>query len=372
NPSNTPNNNPSNSPSAVQEPVEISGVSLIIPEPPKALESYFGPHEMKRQIADALKETGKSKRAQLRSKRTKANVTEFNALFGGKKSGKLTGPEVSQMLHYADVVRKNNKENIFEHGKLDKICEENDALSWREQMDFAIQEAMREKCEERTDSIELKDPGSEKLTVPQLPADVEDVTQSKKNSICQLLGGIDPEVLSELELDDTNWEVISIDGWSHCGSDTDDQFYLISRDDGLALHSFDEDSEFNDEEASIDACVGGREEQDDQKDKDNANDSTSVKEDKTGDNTEPPKKSSCKKNKKTSSSKDTKTKKESSSESGSIPGTQSSSGEGKSGSVTTTPLKKKKVVVTRKYVGKEDFGDRLVCLGFKPSAEYSK
>ncbi|XP_018010368.1 myb-like protein AA [Hyalella azteca] len=509
---NANDNNNSNNPA---DTVAISGVSLIIPEEPKALESYFDPNEMKRQIADALKDSSVKPKGliksqqQLRSKRSKANINEFHALFGGKKSGKLSSPQVTRMLHYADVVsNKNNKENICElGGKLDQIAEENDVQSLREQMDFAIKDAIRENSpDERWKSVDAsgKPPSPTQMTpnptqlipkpqsasqtppqdtqlmpteaqmvlsetqlgpksqsqtkqetltipkgtsiipketslnpqatplnpqenplspqktplipqetplspqetfliphdtplVPQDPivmrtartsisADQQEVASSKINSIGTLLGGIDPEVLSELELDDTNWEVISVDGWSHCGSDTEDQFYLISRDDALAIHSFDEDSgEFDDEDTddrrSSDLKDEGSSGNADTKD-DSVNISDSIDQnlprvdsnankDELETATKEPTSEQSKKSKGKKNKKGNKQQTNTSKSDTTIPGND--------GGVTacptptcTNPQKKKKVVVTRKYVGKDDFGEKLTALGFSPVTEAGK
>lgn len=333
------------------------------------VESFLTPNEMKKQIADALKETAKTKPSKIRSKRTKNKVSEFNALFGGKKSGKLSGPEVNQMLHYADVVRnkKNNKENICDERKLKEIREENETDAQREtvrqtDINYAIKDALRCNSEERRDSIRSQEDESVKPNSGVLQPKTEacrvrpqdsEVSESKKSSICSLLGGIDPEVLNELELDDTNWEVISVDGWSHCGSDTDDQFYLISREDTLAMHSFDEDSEFD-----SDACESGQDtESDDTAAQECAKDSkdTNVKiEVNDADDT----KKSGKKPKKAGEE---------------TPANNNPiTVETKPAPVNAAAIKKKKVVVTRKYVGKEDFGEKLTSLGFKAVADAAK
>lgn len=352
-----------------------SNVNLALHE--EKVESFLTPNEMKKQIADALKETSKTKPSKIKNKRTRNKVSEFNTLFGGKKSGKLSGPEVNQMLHYADVVRnkKNNKENICDERKLREIREETEADALKEtpresDVNYAIKEALRGKSEERRDSIRSQDEEPSKANSVVLqpkdgpsqvrPQDLE-VSESKKSSICSLLGGIDPEVLNELELDDTNWEVISIDGWSHCGSDTtDDQFYLISREDTLAMHSFDEDSEFD-----SDICESSQ---------DTENEESTAQE-------------TCSKDKKDANIKPEKNESDDSADSKKKAGKKSKKGgdEGAESSITasvveakppssvnTTPLKKKKVVVTRKYVGKEDFGEKLTSLGFKTVPDSAK
>lgn len=224
---------------------------------PSSLESYFGPNELKKQLAEALKETTSA--ASLKSKTAKNNenkkresknrknnkVNLFRRQFGGGKSVLLVSDKDAPKMVYADVVRN----SILNKLDLKNLIPKND--------DDSSESMVTSKDSNSSNSTWTSESGSNSLeqscdtSLNESAKNIEticgktirDANLDNKDAsdLSDMLAKLTPETLQEL--DEATWEVVSVDDWSQCGSDimSEDQFQLLSDSDGpVPQHAADE------------------------------------------------------------------------------------------------------------------------------------
>lgn len=319
---------------------------------PQALETYYGPNELKRQIADALRETSIKNRAKKdhksrvlvgAGKKGGGGCLEDRANAKNSGSGLVSEVEMPKKMIYADVVRNSTAKRSGGKDSVVSILKSDlgDNIGWvpeKRDMEKSLTSSGEESLS--TDNVERTSSGSclresvVELSDPCKEGTSGSTPNTSPSTLSNLLANMDPDILHELEMDDTTWEVISIDDWSQCDSDIDEQFHLIGKDEPALVPT-------NDSTESAVPTPG---------DLSKTKDESST----TRPTTNPTSATTAGTDVTDSTSKAATV----SPATTGAPLTSSAAGGG-------TALKKKKVVVTRKYIGGVDLAEKLLSLGFQ-------
>ena len=221
-----------------------------VAEGSEALQSCHGPGEMKRLLAEALRENSMRNRTK-KDPKYRGNNATLNNLSNSKAEnnksrickgmvgaenkhtpGKVGLGQQSGAMVYADALRSNpNKVRNSVSNKEDYNKDTTEPIV----------------CVETNNNNTAENRDSERTIASALDYDkMEKQNNNVKQSLNSLLDKLDPGILHELEMDEATWEVISIGDWSsqQSSSDIDEQFHLVTDDeDSTEQHKADSGSD---------------------------------------------------------------------------------------------------------------------------------